>query len=64
MWSRLWEDHGSRAFSPPPDGRNTVRMDGLLERMVRERARFIDDNEDNIDPAWRMEIGKHLTALV
>ncbi|MDE0277663.1 MAG: hypothetical protein OYH76_17340, partial [Defluviicoccus sp.] len=32
-------------------------MDGLRERMIRERARFIEDYEDNIDKA-RLDLGK------
>ena len=32
-------------------------LDGLRERMVRERARFIEDYEDNIDQA-RLDLGK------
>ena len=32
-------------------------MDGLRERMVRERARFIEDYDDNIDKA-RLDLGK------
>ena len=64
MRPRPWEDHGSRGFSPPPENRNTARMDDLRERMVRESARLIEDNEDNIDRAHRMDIGKHLTTLV
>ena len=32
-------------------------MDGRRERMVRERARFIEDYEDNIDQA-RLDLGK------
>ena len=32
-------------------------LDGLRERMVRNRARFIEDYEDNIEPA-RLDLGK------
>ena len=37
--------------------RYTGLLDGLRERMVRERARFIEDYDDNVDQA-RLDLGK------
>ena len=52
-----WDDQGSRLLTVANYERYTELMDGLRERMVRERARFIEDYEDNIDKA-RLELGK------
>ncbi|MDE0335503.1 MAG: hypothetical protein OXI64_11135, partial [Defluviicoccus sp.] len=52
-----WDDQGSRLLPVANYERYTELMDGLRERMVRERARFIEDYEDNIDKA-RLDLGK------
>ena len=52
-----WDDQGSRLLPVANYERYTGLMDALKERMVRERARFIEDYEDNIDKA-RLELGK------
>ena len=52
-----WDDQGSRLLPVANYEQYTEMMDGLRERMVRERARFIEDYEDNIDKA-RLELGK------
>ena len=52
-----WDDQGSRLLPVANYERYTELMDGLQERMIRERARFIKDYEDNIDRA-RLELGK------
>ena len=52
-----WDDQGSRLLPVANYERYTELMDGLRERMVRERARFVEDYEDNIDKA-RVDLGK------
>ena len=52
-----WDDQGSRLLTVANYERYTELMDGLRERMVRERARFIEDYDDNIDRA-RLELGQ------
>ena len=52
-----WDDQGSRLLPVANYERYTELMDALRERMIRERARFIEDYEDNIDRA-RLELGK------
>ena len=52
-----WDDQGSRLLTVANYERYTELMDGLRERMVRERARFIEDYDDNIDQA-RLDLGK------
>ena len=52
-----WDDQGSRLLPVANYERYTELMDGLRERMIRERARFIEDYEDNIDKA-RLDLGK------
>ncbi|MXY41549.1 MAG: hypothetical protein F4Y62_17325 [Rhodospirillaceae bacterium] len=52
-----WDDQGSRLLPVANYERYTGLMDGLRERMIRERARFIEDYEDNIDKA-RLDLGK------
>ena len=52
-----WDDQGSRLLTVANYERYTELMDGLRERMVRERARFIEDYDDNVDRA-RLDLGK------
>ena len=52
-----WDDQGSRLLTVANYEGYTELMDGLRERMVRERARFIEDYDDNIDKA-RLDLGK------
>ncbi len=52
-----WDDRGSRLLPVANHERYTGLMDGLRERMVRERARFIKDYDDNIEKA-RLDLGK------
>ena len=58
MSKRLpWDDQGSRLLTVANYEHYMALLDGLRERMVRERARFIEDYEDNIDQA-RLDLGK------
>ena len=52
-----WDDQGSRLLTVANYERYTELMDGFRERVVRERARFIEDYDDNIDQA-RLDLGK------
>ena len=52
-----WDDQGARLLTVANYEHYTALMDGLRERMVRERARFIEDYESNIDQA-RLDLGK------
>ena len=52
-----WDDQGSRLLTVANYEHYMELLDGLRERMVRERARFIEDYEDNIDQA-RLDLGK------
>ena len=52
-----WDDQGSRLLTVANYEQYMELLDGLRERMVRERARFIEDYEDNIDQA-RLDLGK------
>ena len=52
-----WDDRGSRLLPVANYERYAGLMNGLRERMVRERARFIEDYDDNIDKA-RLDLGK------
>ena len=52
-----WDDKGARLLTVANYERYTGLMDGLREKMVRERARFIEDYQDNIDRA-RLELGR------
>ena len=52
-----WDDQGSRLLTVANHARYTELMDALRERMIRERARFIDDYDDHIDRA-RLDLGK------
>ena len=52
-----WDDQGSRLLTVANYEHYMQMLDGFRERMVRERARFIEDYEDNIDQA-RLDLGK------
>ena len=52
-----WDDQGSRLLTVANYEHDMELLDGFLERMVRERARFMEDYEDNIDQA-RINLGK------
>ncbi len=52
-----WDDQGSRLLTVANYEHYTELMDGFRERMVRERARFIEDYDDNVDQA-RLDLGK------
>ena len=52
-----WDDQGSRLLTVANYEHYMELLDGLRERMVRERARFIEDYEANIDQA-RLDLGK------
>ena len=52
-----WDDQGSRLLTVANYERYTGLIDGLRERIVRERARFIEDYDDNIDQA-RLDLGR------
>ena len=52
-----WDDKGTRLLTVANYERYTEIMDGLCEKMVRERTRFIEDYEDNIDRA-RLDLGR------
>ena len=52
-----WDDKGARLLTVANYERYTELMDGLCERMVRERSRFIEDYEGNIDRA-RLDLGR------
>ena len=52
-----WDDQGGRLLTVANYEHYMALLDGLRERMVRERARFIEDYEDNIDQA-RLDLGK------
>ena len=52
-----WDDQGSRLLTVANYERYTELMDGFRERMVRKRARFVEDYDANIDQA-RLDLGK------
>ena len=52
-----WDDQGSRLLTVANYECYTGLLEGLRERMVRERARFIEDYDDNIDQA-RLDLGR------
>ena len=52
-----WDDQGLRLLTVANYDHYTGLMDGFRERMVRERARFIEDYDENIDQA-RLDLGK------
>ena len=52
-----WDDKGARLLTVANYERYTELMESLCERMVRERARFIEDYDDNVDQA-RLDLGR------
>ena len=46
-----WDDQGSRLLTVANYEHYTELVDGFRERMVRERARFIEDYDVNVDQA-------------
>ena len=52
-----WDDKGSRLLTVANYERYTELMDGLRERVVRQRARFIEDYDDYVNQA-RLDLGK------
>ena len=52
-----WDDKGSRLLTVANYERYTEVMDGLRERLVRQRARFIEDYDDYVEQA-RLDLGK------
>jgi len=52
-----WDDKGSRLLTVANYDRYTESMDGLRERLVRQRARFIEDFDDYVEQA-RLDLGK------
>ncbi|MDD9991538.1 MAG: hypothetical protein OXP75_07045 [Rhodospirillales bacterium] len=52
-----WDDKGARLLTVANYERYTELMESLRERMVRERARFIEDYDDNVDQA-RIDLGR------
>ena len=55
--SMPWDDKGSRLLTVANYERYTEVMDGLRERLVRQRARFIEDYDDYVEQA-RIDLGK------
>ena len=52
-----WDDKGSRLLTVANYEHYTQIMDGLRERLVRQRARFIEDYDDHVEQA-RIDLGK------
>ena len=52
-----WDDKGSRLLTVANYEHYTELMDGLRERLVRQRARFIEDYDHYVDQA-RLDLGK------
>ncbi len=52
-----WDDKGSRLLTVANYQRYTEVMDSLRERLVRQRARFIEDYDDYMEQA-RLDLGK------
>jgi len=52
-----WDDKGSRLLTVANYERYTQVMDSLRERLVRQRARFIEDYDDYVERA-RIDLGK------
>ena len=52
-----WDDQGGRLLTVANYERYTAALDTLVERVVRERARFIEDNDDYVDQA-RLDLGR------
>ena len=52
-----WDDQGGRLLTVANYERYTAALDSLIERVVRERARFIEDYDDYVDQA-RLDLGR------
>ncbi len=52
-----WDDKGSRLLTIENYEHYTQVMDGLRERLIRQRARFIEDYNDYVEQA-RIDLGK------
>ncbi len=52
-----WDDQGGRLLTVTNYDRYTTALDTLIERVVRERARFIEDYDDYVDQA-RLDLGR------
>ena len=52
-----WDDKGSRLLTVANYEHYTGMMDGLRERLVRQRARFIEDYDHYVEQA-RLDLGK------
>ena len=52
-----WDDQGGRLLTVANYDRYTAALDSLIERVVRERARFIEDYDDSVDQA-RLDLGR------
>ena len=52
-----WDDQGGRLLTVANYDRYTAALDTLIERVVRERARFIEDYDDYVDQA-RLDLGR------
>ena len=52
-----WDDQGSRLLTVANYEHYTELLNALLERVVRERARFIEDYDNYIDQS-RMDLGR------
>ena len=52
-----WDDKGSRLLTVANYERYTEIMDGLRERLVCQRARFVEDYDDHVEQA-RLDLGK------
>ena len=52
-----WDDQGSRLLTVANYDRYTEALDALSERVVHERARFIEEYDDNVSQA-RLDLGR------
>ena len=52
-----WDDQGGRLLTVANYERYTATLDTLVERVVRERARFIENYDDYVDQA-RLDLGR------
>ena len=52
-----WDDQGGRLLTVANYDLYTTALDTLIERVVRERARFIEDYDDYVDQA-RLDLGR------
>ena len=52
-----WDDQGGRLLTVANYERYTAALDTLIERVVRERARFIEDYDEYVDQA-RLDLGR------